>query len=148
MSGLFDIYVLGPDRSKESVERFLNHFMPSRSEAADDYAVPLNSDHPTRKFENADDLLAYLEAHPGIPHAIYWTSDARGDPRCAMVFPTSDGSMIYGLSVERDQEQFLTTLKEFLSAAEGYISFEAPPAGDAAAFAAAVRRFEESRTQD
>lgn len=144
MSGLFDIYVMSDARSRGSVYKFLDRFVPRRREAADGYAVPNNVDRPTINFETVDELLEHLERHPSVPHAIYWLSESPGDPRCAMVFPTSDGRMIYGLSVERTARRHLNELMAFLGSAAGYIDFEAPPPDDVASFETAVRRFNDS----
>lgn len=147
MGGLFDIYVLSRDRSKGSVVRFLDHFLPRRTEAADDYIVPKHADRPELCFDDAGDLLAYLERHTNEPHAIYWTSEAPGDPRSAMVFPTVDGRMVYGLSVEGSERRFLADLMAFLKSAEGYIAFETPPPDDPAAFEDAVLKFNQASCQ-
>lgn len=141
MSGLYDIYVLSRDRSKESVLTFLDRFLPRRSESADDYVVPNNSDQPEFCFNNAVELLVYLERHWREPHAIYWLSKAQGDPRCAMVFPTSDGQMVYGLSVVQNECRSLADLMTFLDTADGYIDFETPPPETAAAFRETVRKY-------
>ena len=47
-----------------------------------------------------------------------------------MVFPTSDGQMVYGLSVVRNERRFLADLMTFLNSAKGYIDFEKPPPAD------------------
>jgi hypothetical protein len=141
MSGFFDVYVLSHDRSRESVLGFLDRFLPRRSQSADDYVVPNNSDQPEFCFDNAVELLAHLETHPRESHAIYWLSTAPDDPRCAMVFPTSDGQMVYGLSVERNEPRFLADLMTFLNSAYGYIDFETPPPDTAAEFQDRVRKY-------
>ena len=141
MGGFFDIYVLSRDRSWASAMSFLDRFLPNRKETADDYNVPNNSDRPRACFDDIDGLFTYLEQHPNEPHAIYWTSEAQGDPRCAMVFPTADGQMVYGLSVEGNEHRFLADLMTFLNSAEGYIDFEAPPPDNASAFVDAARKF-------
>jgi hypothetical protein len=141
MNGWFDVYALSPDRSRESVLRFLDRFLPRRSESAADYVVPNNSDLPEFHFDNAAELLAHLETHPRQSHAIYWLSEMPDDPRCAMAFPTSDGQMVYGLSVEENERRFLADLMAFLNTADGYIDVETPPPDSAAAFQERVRRY-------
>ena len=143
MSGLFDVYVLSHDRSREAVLGFLDRFEPRRSESADDYVVPNNSDQPEFRYDNAVELLDHLETRPGESHAIYWLSAAPGDPRCAMVFPTCDGQMVYGLSVVRNERRFLADLMTFLNSPKGYIDFEKPPPDTAAAFQDCLRKFDQ-----
>lgn len=127
--------------------RFLDHFLPRRTESADDYSVPSHGGRAEAHFDDAADLLSHLERHPNQSHAIYWTSEAPGDPRCAMVFPTVDGRMIFGLSVAANPVQFLSDLMNFLNSSEGYVDFEAPPPENAAEFADAVRRYNETRNE-
>jgi hypothetical protein len=134
MAGFHDVYVLSDQRSKAEVTRFLDRFLPEREEVADDYAVPHLSDRPEIVFAGADDLLTYLGEHPDRSHGIYWASRAVGDPRFAMIFPTTDGQVVYGLSVERDAAEFLAELKAHLGSPTGYVDFENPPPDNAPDF--------------
>lgn len=142
MAGYFDVYVLSQDRSKETVLGFLSNFLPDREESQDDYGLPHLSERPQKTFAAQNDLLDYLESHPNQPHAIYWHSVVAGDPRGAMIFPLSDGHMIYGLSVELQARRFLSEAITFLKARMGYITFESPPPTTAEAFKKEVEAFD------
>lgn len=134
MAGFYDVYVLSDDRSKATVVQFLDRFLPEREETAVDYPVPRYSDAPEICLDSADELLSYLERHSDEPHSIYWASQASGDPQNAMLFATVDGHAIYGLSVERNEQEYLATLMSFLNSANGYIDFEYPPPDSAPEF--------------
>ena len=144
MAGYYDLYVLSRDRSKATVLRYLARFLPDREESQDGYALPYLSDQPDIFFASLEELLDHLEGQPSEPFGAYWHSTVIGDPRSAMIFPTSDGCMIYGLSVERQAHRHLSDVLSFLGAGRGYVTFESPPPMTAAAFDAAVERFENS----
>ncbi|MBE9553168.1 MAG: hypothetical protein IMF05_06885 [Proteobacteria bacterium] len=134
MGGFYDVYVLSGDRSKATVVQFFDRFLPERKETADDYPVPRYSDSPEICLDTADELLTYLEHHPDEPHSIYWASQASGDPYHAMLFATTDGHAVYGLSVVRNEREYLASLMAFLNSANGYIDFEYPPPDSAPKF--------------
>jgi hypothetical protein len=136
VAGFTDVYVLSAKRSKADVLHFLDRFLPARTELAEEYLVPQYADRPQACFDTAEQLLDHLHAHPDQAHAVYWASVSPGDPRYAMVFPTVDGQMVYGLSVERDGRKFLADLKVHLESSKGYIDFENPPPDNAADFEA------------
>jgi hypothetical protein len=127
VTGLYDIYVLSPKRSTVEIARFLDRFLPDREETADEYVIPQFSDTPEIEFRDAETLLTYLCENPNEPHAVYWLSKAACDPRCAMVFPMTGGQIVYGLSVEENEQEYLETLKTFMDSPIGYIDFENPP---------------------
>ena len=141
MPGYYDVYVLSRDRSKATVLRFLDRFLPDREETQEDYSLPHLSDAPHIFFASQDELLDYLESHPSEPYALYWQSAVADDPRNAMVFPTSDGCMIYGLSVEQRARRYLSEVMSFLKEGKGYVAFECPPPTTAAAFEKTVEAF-------
>jgi len=109
------------------IAKFLDHFLPDREETADEYLVPQFSETPKIEFRDAEKLLAYLCETPDEPHAVYWRSKADCDPGFAMVFPTTGGQIVYGLSVGENELEFLETLKSFVDSPIGYIDFENPP---------------------
>lgn len=145
MTGLADVYVLSPRRSKTAFDGFLDRFLPDRAETADEYEVPRFSDRPRKVFGKADDLLTYLCENPDEPHAVYWVSRSEGDPRYAMVFPTTSGQVVYGLSVESNEREFLERLKAFLDSAKGYIDYENPPPTNPCDFEKMAGDFDNSR---
>ena len=142
MSGYYDVYVLSDRRSKEAVDRFLNHFVPQRKESTDEYLVPMYSTFPTSSFDTAEDLLAYIYENPNEPHSIYWASENTEGPSFAMVFPTTDGRIVYGLSVLRSEQKYLEELKRHLNSSKGYIDFESSPPADTADFERFVDDFD------
>jgi len=127
--GWYDCYVLVGSRSPELVNRFLDHFVPQRQETADEYEVPQHSAKPEMVFRTAAALLQYLSDHPEHHHAVYWHALGKGDPTRAMVFPTSDGATIVGLSCRSDAEtaeRLLAEMKSFLHTDIGSFWFETP----------------------
>jgi len=41
-----DIYVISDKRDKNTIDLFLEHFLPKREESADEYEVPQYSENP------------------------------------------------------------------------------------------------------
>ncbi|MEZ4805711.1 MAG: hypothetical protein R2852_09575, partial [Bacteroidia bacterium] len=72
MGYLADIYVAVETRSKTKAVDFLNHFLPKREESADDYLIPQYSDNPIQEFNNACDLMIFMELNPEYTQSIYW----------------------------------------------------------------------------
>ena len=130
-----DVYVIAPERSAAVITQFLAYFTPYREEVvADGYWVPRFSDTPAGQFRRAEDLVEYLVDHPSEPYGIYWRNLGEG-PALAMVFFTTDGAILLGLScLEADAEAGLTQLRSFAGAESGCILFEQPPPDSAAEF--------------
>lgn len=145
MAGLYNVYALVNSRKTERVVRFLDKFVAKRTESALEYLLPHNSDNPTLTFGRSIELLQHLEEHPHESHAVYWCSSSEGDPRNAMVFPTTDGEMIFGLSVETCPKEWLYKIKDHCSSELGYIDFEKPPPESASEFRAFVVKSDAKR---
>lgn len=126
-----DIYVIKKSRSKKLGEDFLNHFLPNREESAFEYEIPQYSDDPKILFNKAYDLMEYLEKNISDNHTIYWRNlDSNNTNRHGMIFYTTDGYMIFGISVDVDPEneaECLSEMKDFLQSDGGYITYECPP---------------------
>lgn len=126
-----DIYVIKKSRSKKLGEDFLNHFLPNREESASEYELPQYSDDPKILFNKAYDLMEYLEKNNNDNHTIYWRNlDSNNPNRHGMIFYTTDGYMIFGISVDADPEneaECLSEMKDFLKSDRGYITYECPP---------------------
>jgi hypothetical protein len=137
-----DCYVLVNSRSKSRVEEFLVHFLPERRSSADEFEIPQYSDAPDRVFHSAEEALSYLEKSPSEGHALYWANKSSGEPRRAMVFPTVDGQMIFGISCDSHAEgkadKMLEKMKELLRSSCGYIAYEEPPPRSAEEFISIV----------
>ena len=58
-----NLYSLVESRSAKIVHDFLARFLPNREESAEEYEVPQYADTPDVVFDNANDLIAYLEHH-------------------------------------------------------------------------------------
>lgn len=127
MSGFHDVYVLVPARSAETVERFLDMFVPHREPSADEYPVPQFADEPMTVFSNALDLVVYCVAHADVAHGIYWRSLDDCDPFHASAFFTSDGGMSLGLSVVANPDRWLVELFSMTGSEIGYWASEEPP---------------------
>ena len=133
--------VLVGDRSPGLVTRFLDHFLPRREQSAAEYELPRFSDAPQTVFRHPAELMRYCAGHPHESHAIYWRNTEATNPAQGMVFFTSDGELILGLSsAPALAEQFLADLKAFAGSVTGYIAFESPPPGTAAEFRDSANR--------
>jgi hypothetical protein len=121
--GNYDCYVLVNGRSPEVVQRFLDRFVPVREEMASEYEIPQYSERPDHVFQTASELLQYLAKHPEQHHAIYWRAIEQGIAEHAMVFPTKDGAIIFGLSCATEDlaVQALSEMKTFLASDVGSI---------------------------
>lgn len=138
MGYLADIYVIIKSRSKKMGIDFLNHFLPLREESTDEYLIPQYSDDPIQKFDNADDLMNYLESNPEYSQSIYWRNkDDKSLNVHGMIFYTKDGNMIFGISRNSDmsgklntgnEDECLKEMKEYFKTEIGYIHYENPPA--------------------
>ena len=138
MGYLADIYLIQKSRSKSKAVDFLNTFLPSREESIDEYFIPQYSDDPIEKFDNADDLMTYLESNPECSQGIYWRNKDENSPnKHGMICYTTDGHMIFGISRNTDisgnlntdnEDECLEEMKEFFKSELGYIDYENPPA--------------------
>lgn len=137
MGYLADIYVIQKSRSRKLGIDFLNHFLPLREESADEYQIPQYSDVSTHEFDNADDLMIYLESNPKYTQSIYWRNkDPESLNKHGMIFYTRDGYMIFGISRNADmsgnlntanEDKCLRSMKEYFKTEMGYIDYENPP---------------------
>lgn len=126
---LADLYVLIETRSRSTILRFLDHFLPFRLQSAAEYELPQFAEAPTVIFSQDSDVIAYCEQHSNEPYSLYWCSGRKGEPQHAMVHYTTDGCTILGLSVgERGQEEpLLQALKEWSGSDIAYVTDEMPP---------------------
>ena len=130
-----DIYVLAPSRTVSAIMAFLDRFAPVREVTASEYEIPQYADSPHTIFRTAHEVVDYCCRHPAETQAIYWRRIGEGDPVFAMVFFTSDGQLVLGLSIAGDTEQsFLAELRAHAGSEIGYITAESPPPDTAAEF--------------
>lgn len=138
MGYLADIYIIKESRSEKMGIDFLNHFLPLREESADEYLIPQYSDNPIREFDNATDLMNFLESNPEYSQSIYWRNlDENNLNKHGMIFYTKDRNMIFGISRNADMDGQLNTanedeclqlMKDYFNTKLGYIHYENPPA--------------------
>jgi hypothetical protein len=139
--GFYDCYVLVSDRSPEVVRGFLDRFLPAREETAAEYEVPHHATTPTHLFRSAADLLEHLATHVHEAHAVYWRAAIDSTVAHAMVFPTSDGATILGLSCRPDvsvAERLLRDMMVFLASDIGTFWYETVAPSTAVDFAREV----------
>ncbi len=133
-----DIYVLTQSRTEATISAFLDCFAPVREETADDYCIPQHADSPHTIFRTAPEVVAYCCCHASETQSIYWRRVGDGDPAYAMVFFTSDGFLILGLSTdESTADRYFAELRTHAGSDTGYVTVESPPPETAAEF----RRF-------
>ena len=128
---LIDIYVLAAERTLEAAKRFMREWAQEFRPAASEYEFPQYADKPVFVYSSPADLIKNLVEAPAEPHGLYWNNPARGFVRTSMLFFTTDGAMIVGLSVEGDQppllEETLRALALTVSGRVGYCAYETPP---------------------
>lgn len=91
-------------------------------------------------------LIDRLLAAPEQPHSLYWSNRGPGQELPAMLFFTTDGGLIAGLTVETDDpNQASTTLRQLAQSVDaryGYATGEQPPPDTASVFKAIARTAE------
>ena len=124
-----DIYVLGSERTEQAIGDFLDHFLPSRIESADEYEIPQYSESPDVVYTKASDLIRHCCKNRNEVHTIYWRSDAQ--PEHVMIFFLRDGALIYGISTPADVHQQVdrvaADLGVFLDTEKVIVSYEDLP---------------------
>jgi hypothetical protein len=108
-------------------------FAPQREQTAVEYEFPEYAEKPLVIKRSAHEAIQYCEDHPSEAHRLYFRNLGSG-PSHAMLFFTSDGALILGLSVSEHEEEWFARLKEFAASEIGYITFESAPAATAGAF--------------
>lgn len=151
MTSQVEIYVVSNGRSLEASLRFLNHFLPLRAQAAEEYPYPEFSDEPEQVFDSAEALMERLQQEPGEEYGIYWDKIGQGDPHQAMLFYTVDGGLIAGLAVSGSVVELRPVLQEMASIVGGrfgYATCEARPPDTLAEFTDRARRSKTLRLVD
>lgn len=135
---LLDIYVLAKDRTVEYAYHFLDTWVKTFKETADDYEFPQYSDSPEIVYSNPIDLIKRLAQEPTEPHAIYWTNPNDAPISSAMLIFTIDGEMIVGISTitksSLPTEHYLKSLADTVDGKLGLATFEEPPPDSAEEF--------------
>jgi len=126
-----DIYVISNNRSIESINKYLDHFLPNREESAIEYVYPQFSEKPELITTHVSEILELCVENSNVEYSVYWRSIGGTKPGHAMVFFLNDGYIIFGLSTDASDEVFakslLEKLKVFLDSSHGYMTWEAAP---------------------
>ena len=131
MPSCFDVYAISNRRDPNSIEMFLNEFLPLREESADQYEFPQYSETSEATYTDAQSLIAKCCVQKTSEHGLYWRSLNDENPAHAMIFFLRDGHVIYGVSMKDHNLEFaretLYKMKLKLGSKIGYIDWEAPP---------------------
>ena len=131
-----DVYAIAGDRTERTITQFLDCFLPSRVESADEYEIPQYSDSPTNVYTKATDLILHCCANRNEVHAIYWRSNEH--PEHAMVFFLADGGMILGVSTPSENfkrvDEIAIKLERFIGSDNVFITHEDTPPESIAEF--------------
>jgi hypothetical protein len=134
----YDIYALVKERSRKPVEDFLSKWGEGLIESAVEYEYPRYASEPEIVYKDVNILIDRLLIEVDQPYAIYWTnpSDDRTHIRAAMLFFTSDGGLIVGLSSTQDSnpKKLLKALIDTVDGSIGKILVEQPPPDTTAEF--------------
>lgn len=126
-----DVYVISDKRDKNTIELYLDRFLPRREESADEYEVPQYSENIEVVFNTANELIEYCAKNKNTEHSIYWRAVDNGKPEHSMVFFLEDGYVIFGLSTDAIDQPYanrlLGEMKDFFGTDLGYIGHEASP---------------------
>lgn len=141
MAHYADCYFLVNSRSVELLEHFLNRFLPSRAESAVDYIVEDTDEDIKHTFENASEVIYFVETRSTVITQIYWSNhDSKNIIEHGMVFHTDDGKMILGVSIPArlpNEPQVLKVYWEivsFLKTTWSCITIEEPPPSNSIEF--------------
>jgi hypothetical protein len=101
-------------------------------ESAAEYFIPQYSDAPCTVFSDAESLFGYLITHQDESYSVYFSHLVpRSDILNCMLFFTSDGNVIFGITVSHMNQQelmvHLNELLELVNGKAGYIAVEEPP---------------------
>ena len=131
-----DIYVIHKKTSKKQILEFLDYFVPNRKESQDEYWIPEYSKDPIYEFENANDLMDFMEMNSNFSNKIYWRNlDENSLNKHIMIFYNDDGSVVFGISRDADsginlktnnEDECLIEMKQFLKSNMAYIAYESP----------------------
>jgi hypothetical protein len=141
-----DLYALAGERSHDVVRRFRDRWLTSFEPSAAEYEFPQYSDRPDAVYSSPWELIDRLLAAPEQPHSLYWRNPRPGHELHAMLFFTTDGGLIAGLTVATaDPDRARTTLRRLAQSVDaryGYATWEEPPPDTASGFKARARKAE------
>ena len=125
-----DCHVLVSSRDRNTIERFLNAFLPEGECRTDVWIVAENTEREM-EITNVNDLIEFCVEHSTEAQSIYWQGLNEHSRRCAWIFFTDDGATIYGLTCfeenEAQEDELLEKLKQHVGSRIGYVSYVEPP---------------------
>ena len=131
MPGYADIYVLAKDRSVQSVEQFLDTFLPKRAHSAMEYELPQYSDTPEDVYPTPLPVLQRCASDPSLEYLFYWRAINHSKIEHAMVIFLNDGKVVYGVSTAASDKDFVMMtfdqMQAYLGTTLGFISYEHCP---------------------
>jgi hypothetical protein len=138
-----DLYALAGERSREVVGRFREHWLAGFEDSEVDYMFPRFADEPEAVYASPWDLIDRLLAEPTQPHSVYWRNPRPAHVLHAMLFFTTDGGLIAGLTVDTHDPvvagNTLRHLAESVDGRYGYAKWEQPPPDTMSEFVAEAR---------
>jgi hypothetical protein len=144
-----DLYALAGERSHRVMRRFRDRWLTGFEESADEYEFPQYAVRPDAVYGSPWQLIDRLLAEPTQPHSLYWRNPRPGHVLHAMLFFTTDGGLIAGLTVTTEDPGLTATtlrrLAKSVDARYGYSAWEQPPPDSASEFEAKARRAEDPR---
>jgi len=109
---------------------------------------PQYSDRPDAVYDSPWPLIDQLLAEPTQHHSLYWRNPRLGHVLNAMLFFTTDGGLIAGLTVATEDPDLAgTTLRQLarsVDARYSYATWEQPPPATASEFKANALNTESS----
>jgi len=128
MSTAYEAYVSVHARTTEMATRFLDYFLPRRTQAADEYEYPQFSASPEQIFRTAEETMAALAIDRSRSYALYWNRIGDGDPKQGMLFYTEDDGLIAGLaSANPDPVALLREMAAVTGGRFGYTTADERP---------------------
>lgn len=95
-------------------------------------------------FHHSDAIIDYLTVNSNEPYSLYFKNRNESEIHFAMLFFTSDGNLIIGISTpagnSTQEQNVLKQLLEFAESDAGYITYEEPPPYSADTFREFARR--------
>ena len=119
---------------------------PSFEPSAAEYEFPQYSDRPDAVYCSPWELIDRLVAAPDQPHSLYWRNRRSAHELHAMLFFTTDGGLIAGLTVATaDPNRAGATLRRLAQSVDahyGYATWEQPPPDTTSEFKTRARTAE------
>lgn len=126
-----DIYVLAPNRSRETLDKFMREMLPDAEPNAEDYPIPQYSESPEFVLNTADELITHCCAHTEVSYYLNFRNVHSGDPHFVVIEFLKDGGLVLGVSVrtssEAEWDRWLEKMKSATGAEHGYWTTEEPP---------------------